>query len=99
MRSVANLVSWGIVLTVLGFVLGVAAAHQSLFFAMLSASGQAPVEFDEFGNGTPVGNWAPWVAWLAALIVVAGVWCLVAAVWRVVGPPGRLEQHDLDQRS
>ena len=82
-RTTAKLATWGIVLTVGGLVAAIVAAHQSVFYTTLEALGMPPIDWDEFGNGTPASNWAPLVAWLAVLLLVAGVWCLVAVVWRI----------------
>lgn len=82
-RTTAKIASWGIVLTVLGFALGVAAAHHSAYLNAFAAAGRPLVTYDEYGGEWPVTNWAPWVAWLAGLLLIAGVWCLVAVVWRI----------------
>lgn len=91
-RTTAKLATWGLVLTVGGLVVGIIAAHQSIFYTMLEAVGLPPIVWDEFGNATPVDNWAPLVAALAVVLLVAGVWCLVAVVWRIAdradGGPG-----------
>lgn len=82
-RTTAKLATWGIVLTVVGFALGIAAAHHSAYLNAFAAAGRPLVTYDEYGGEWPVTNWAPWVAWLAGLVVVAGVWCLAAVVWRL----------------
>lgn len=92
-RTTAKLATWGIVLTVLGFALGIAAAHHSAYLNAWEAAGRPLVTYDEYGGEWPVTNWALWVAWLAGLLAVAGVSCLVAVVWRIAdradGVPGR----------
>ncbi len=82
-RTTAKLATCGIVVTVLGFALGIAAAHHSAYLNAFAAAGRPSVTYDEYGGEWPVTNWAPWVAWLAGLLVVAGAWCLVAVVWRI----------------
>lgn len=92
-RTTAKLASLGIVLTVGGFVLAIAAAHHSAYLNAWNASGRRLVTYDQYGGEWPVTNWAPWVAWLAGVLLVVGVWCLVAVVWRIadradLGRPG-----------
>ena len=82
-RTTAKLATWGIVLTVLGFALGIAAAHHSAYLNAFAAAGRPLVTYDEYGGEWPVTNWALPVAWLAGILVVVGVWCLVAVVWRI----------------
>lgn len=82
-RTTAKLATWGIVLTVVGFALGIAAAHHSTYLNAWEAAGRPLVTYDEYGGEWPVSNWALWVAWLAGLLAVVGVSCLVAVVWRI----------------
>lgn len=82
-RTTAKLATWGIVLTIGGLVTAIVAAHQSIFSTTLEALDRVPVQWDELGNGTPAYNWASPVAVLAGVLVVAGVWCLVAVAWRI----------------
>lgn len=98
-RTTAKLASWGIVLTVLGFALGIAAAHHSAFLNAWTASGRPFVTYDEYGGEWPVANWAPWVAWLAGVVIVVGTWCLVAVVWRLAARADRADPHRPPHRS
>ena len=82
-RTTAKIATWGLILAVGGIVLAIAAAHHSAYLNAWTAAGRQLVTYDEYGGEWPVTNWAPGVAWLAAAVLVAGVWCLAAVVWRV----------------
>jgi hypothetical protein len=82
-RTTARLATWGLILAVSGIVLAIAAAHNSAYLNAWAASGRQLVRYDEFGGEWPVANWAPGVAVLACVALAAGVWCLVAVVWRI----------------
>lgn|GEM_PF-5090549 len=82
-RLTAKLASWGLVLTVGGIVMAVVAAHESAYHAIWSAAGQPPLVHTDDGSYLEQPNWAVWEGVVAGVALVAGLWCLIAVIWRI----------------